>query len=563
MNEIKCPNCGEVFTVDESGYIAIVEQVKNKEFKKELQERELLLKEANAKEIQLTKIESQKMLDKLRNDSVMEIEKLKSALKTSNQEKENLLNLEKANSRVLLEQSLAESNAEIQKLKIQLEHVEKDKENKLQLADSDAKAQLERNTSELQVEIEKLKVALVTSNQEKENLLNLEKANAKAELEKRLSESLAEIEKLKVLVENAEKDKESQLKLADSNAQVHLEKSTAELMNEIERMKAQLEKVEYEKKMAISAEILKAQTTLSEKENEISLLKNKTDAIEAANELKLKIIEDNYKGKLLEKDEMIGFYKDLKAKQSTKMLGETLEQHCEIAFNQLRATGFQNAYFEKDNDAKTGSKGDFIFRENTENGIEFISIMFEMKNEMDTTSTKKKNEDFFKELDKDRNEKNCEYAVLVSLLEADSDYYNSGIVDVSHKYPKMYVIRPQFFIPMITLLRNAAKNSAQYREQLVEVQNQNIDISNFEEQMIAFKETFGKNVSWASDRFAAAIKNIDDTITLLTKMRENLTMSEKHLNTANNKAQDLSIKKLTKNNPTMAAKFAELELKKK
>jgi len=240
------------------------------------------------------------------------------------------------------------------------------------------------------------------------------------------------------------------------------------------------------------------------------------------------------------------------------MLGETLEQHCEIAFNQIRPAGFQNAYFEKDNDARTGSKGDFIFREETDNGVEFISIMFEMKNEMDTTATKKKNEDFFKELDKDRNEKKCEYAVLVSLLESDSDYYNSGIVDVSHKYPKMYVIRPQFFIPMITLLRNAAKNSAHYREQLVEVQNQNIDISNFEEQMIAFKDSFGKNVMWASERFSDAIKNIDDTIKLLTKMRENLTLSEKHLNTANNKAQDLTIKKLTKDNPTMTAKFAEL-----
>lgn len=521
MSEIKCPKCGEVFTVDESGYIAIVEQVKNSEFQKELKEREKLLKATTDKEVQLAKAEAQMAFDK----------------------------------------TLAESNVEIERLKTLVDSAEKDKENKLELADVNAKANLEKSLSESNAEIERLKALVSASEKEKESQLELEKANARTNLEKSSAESAAEIEKLKAQIENTEKDRDNKLQFADVNAKACVEKNAAELQAEIEKLKGKLDKAEYEKELAISAEVLKGQSLLSEKEKDISSLKYKSENLESAHELKLKLLEDSYKGKLSEKDEQINFYKDLKAKQSTKMLGETLEQHCEIAFNQIRPTGFQNAYFEKDNDASTGSKGDFIFKEETETGIEFISIMFEMKNEMDTTATKKKNEDFFKELDKDRNEKKCEYAVLVSLLESDSDYYNSGIVDVSHKYPKMYVIRPQFFIPMITLLRNAAKNSAQYREQLVEVQNQNIDISNFEEQMIAFKDSFGKNVMWASERFSDAIKNIDDTIKLLTKMRENLTLSEKHLNTANSKAQDLTIKKLTKDNPTMIAKFAEFNSK--
>ena len=241
------------------------------------------------------------------------------------------------------------------------------------------------------------------------------------------------------------------------------------------------------------------------------------------------------------------------------MIGESLEKHCELEFNKLRATGFQNAYFEKDNDAKTGSKGDYIFRESNSDGLEVVSIMFEMKNEADTTSTKKKNEDFLKELDKDRCEKNCEYAVLVSLLEPENELYNSGIVDMSHKFPKMYVIRPQFFIPMITILRNASLNSLQYKQELAVIRNQNIDISNFEESMNEFKEKFARNYEIASKKFKTAIEEIDKTIDHLQKTKEALLSSENNLRLANNKAEDLSIKRLTKNNPTMAAKFAELK----
>ncbi|MCR5144100.1 MAG: DUF2130 domain-containing protein [Lachnospiraceae bacterium] len=263
--------------------------------------------------------------------------------------------------------------------------------------------------------------------------------------------------------------------------------------------------------------------------------------------------------KLKEKDTQIEFYKDLKTKMSTKMIGETLEQHCEIQFNQLRATAFQNAYFEKDNDARSGSKGDYIYRETDENGTEIISIMFEMKNEADETATKHKNEHFFKELDKDRNEKNCEYAVLVSLLESDNELYNAGIVDVSYKYDKMYVVRPQCFIPIITLLRNAALNSLKYKQELAIVRNQNIDISTFEDSLMQFKNDFGRNYEIAHNHFDKAIDEIDKTISHLEKVKKELLGSDNQLRIANNKVDDVSVKKLTKNNPTMQKMFNDLK----
>ena len=273
------------------------------------------------------------------------------------------------------------------------------------------------------------------------------------------------------------------------------------------------------------------------------------------NKLKTQALKEQYEEKIKLKDEQIEYYRDFKAKQSTKMVGESLEQHCDYEFNKIRASAFPNAYFEKDNDARSGSKGDFIFRDMDENGTEFISIMFEMKNETDTTSTKKKNEDFFKELDKDRREKNCEYAVLVSLLEIDNELYNTGIVDVSYKYPKMYVVRPQFFIPIITLLRNAAMNSLEYRQELETIRHQNIDISNFEEKMNLFKEGFSRNYRLASDKFQTAIDEIDKSISHLQKIKDALISSENNLRLANDKAEDLTIKKLTRGNPTMKALF--------
>lgn len=386
MNEIKCPKCGEVFQVDEAGYAAIVRQVHDKEFDKQIRQSEESLKAQQ-----------------------------KSAI-------------------------------------------------------------------ELAVAKERMRIT------EKEN----------------------EIERLKILLDQQKKDSEFEIKIA-----------------------------------------------LQDKEKEIDKLNNEIELNRKNYELQSSSLKEQHIKELEMKDEVIEQYRDFKLKQSTKMIGESLEKHCETEFEKLRATGFRNAYFGKDNDAKTGSKGDYIYKEASDDGIEFISIMFEMKNEADETATKHKNEDFFKELDKDRNEKKCEYAVLVSMLEADNELYNSGIVDVSHRYPKMYVIRPQFFIPMITLLRNAALNSLEYKKELVEIQNRNVDIANFEEALIDFKSKFSYNYEQASKRFKEAIDEIDKSMQHLQKIKDALLASDRQLRLANDKADDLTIKKLTRNNPTMRAKFEE------
>ena len=324
---------------------------------------------------------------------------------------------------------------------------------------------------------------------------------------------------------------------------------------EIEKLNARLSAASTEKKLAVNQANSEKERELAEKDILISKLKGEIASKDNENKLKTQALKEQYEEKIKLKDEQIEYYRDFKAKQSTKMVGESLEQHCDYEFNKIRASAFPNAYFEKDNDARSGSKGDFIFRDMDENGTEFISIMFEMKNETDTTSTKKKNEDFFKELDKDRREKNCEYAVLVSLLEIDNELYNTGIVDVSYKYPKMYVVRPQFFIPIITLLRNAAMNSLEYRQELETIRHQNIDISNVEEKMNLFKEGFSRNYRLASDKFQTAIDEIDKSISHLQKIKDALISSENNLRLANDKAEDLTIKKLTRGNPTMKALF--------
>lgn len=431
MQEIKCPKCGEVFQVDESGYSAIVQQVRDKEFSKELKSREAQFE--------------------LEKDNAVQLAKLA---------------------------------------------IEKDYSEKLTQKDS---------------EIAKLKADITT-----------EQISKKSEISETIAQKDKEIIELKNQLATFDKDKELEL---------------TKLVN-------------------------KMNTELSEKDTCIAKLNNEKELTQKESQLKEQSLKDQYEEKLRFKDEEIARYKDFKAKLSTKMVGESLEQHCEIEFNKLRATGFQKAYFEKDNDAKTGSKGDYIYRESDPEGGEFISIMFEMKNEMDSTSTKKKNEDFLKELDKDRKEKKCEYAVLVSLLEPENELYNSGIVDMSHRYPKMYVIRPQFFIPIITLLRNASLNSLEYRKELAVIKAQNIDVSNFEAQMNDFKEKFAKNYELASRKFKTAIEEIDKTIDHLQKTKEALLSSENNLRLANNKAEDLTIKRLTRNNPTMEAKFAELKSEK-
>ena len=376
--------------------------------------------------------------------------------------------------------------------------------------------------------------------------------------------------------EQYENDKKQAIKLAENELEkqmteqlkakdLEIIKLREELNNKKQLEETVLEntkiKTANEYKEEIANLNLKIKELENEKDKNISNLKNQIELDNKEYALKEKNLKDVYENKLKDKDEMIAYYKDMKARQSTKMIGESLEVHCNNEFNTLRPL-FPNAYFEKDNDAKSGSKGDFIFRDYDDEKTEVVSIMFEMKNEADMTATKHKNEDFFKELDKDRREKNCEYAVLVSLLEIDNDYYNTGIVDVSHRYPKMYVIRPQFFIPLITLIRGAALNSLKYKKEMITLQNQNIDISHFEENMNAFKSGFARNYRLASEKFSKAIDEIDKTIDHLQKTKEALLSSDKNLRLANNKAEELTIKKLTANSPTMAKLFEEENIKK-
>ncbi|WP_448919357.1 DUF2130 domain-containing protein [Eubacterium sp.] len=354
-------------------------------------------------------------------------------------------------------------------------------------------------------------------------------------------------------------EKESAIRLANVQNEKDLQEKISEKNSIITQLKSSLEQKENEKELAIAKAVAEKETELNKKEIELSELKSKIENSESQYALKERTLKEGFDTQLKLRDDEIERLKDFKAKQSTKMVGESLEQYCHDEFNKIRMTAFPNAYFEKDNDSRTGSKGDFIYRECDENGVELISIMFEMKNEMETTATKHKNENFFKELDKDRKEKKCEYAVLVSLLEADSDYYNAGIVDVSYQYEKMYVVRPQCFIPIITLLRNASLNSLKYKQELETVRNQNIDITNFENSLIDFKNDFSYNVEQAHKRFEEAIKGIDKTIESLTNIRKSLTKSDDQLKRANNKVDGVTIKKLTKGNPTMAAKFEELK----
>jgi len=420
MQEIKCPNCGEVFQVDEAGYAAIVRQVRDDEFNREIMQREKAM------------------------------------------------------------------------------------------------------------------------HAEKAMAVDLAVAGVKSEKD-------SEIAQLRARLQGSDAARQAALREAEMNRQLELSRKDAE----IERLRSQLRQSETDARLAV-------QSAVQERNAQIVELKSTLEQEKLAAQLRAKSLADQHRLEISQKEEQIAYYRDFKAKQSTKMVGESLEMHCLTEFNKIRALAFQRATFEKDNDARSGSKGDFIYRESSEEGIEFLSIMFEMKNEMDTTATKHKNEDFFKELDKDRREKNCEYAVLVSLLEGDSELYNGGIVDVSYRYPKMYVIRPQFFIPMITLLRNAALSSLEYRTELEAVRRQNIDITNFENEMNDFKLKFSKNYELSSRRFKEAIDEIDKTIIHLQKTKDALLSSVNNLRLANNKAMDLSIKRLTKNNPTMQQKFAEI-----
>lgn len=438
MERLKCPHCGEVFEIDESGYADIVRQVRDREF----------------------------------------------------------------------QQELARQNQAAQR----------DLEKSVKLALSEAEAKAQKTLQEREEELTKLRAQLSSQDAAAKDAVRI----ARIEAEKALSDELHRKETA----------------LAGLQAQLEASVQARELAVANVKAEAAEREKELEKLVAAAKE------------------KEKADQMELA--LREKSLQEKFELKLQEKEDQIAYYKDLKTRMSTKMLGETLEQHCQNSFNQVRAIGFQGAYFEKDNTiSRSGSKGDFIFRDYDESGLEYISIMFEMKNENETTATKHKNTDFLKELDKDRNEKGCEYAVLVSMLEADNEMYNAGITEV-YQYEKMYVIRPQFFIPLITLLRNAAKHSLLYKQELEKVKNQNLDVSRFEEKLFDFKDKFGRNYRLASEKFTAAVEEIDKTISHLQKVKENLLSSERNLRLANAKLEDLSVKKLTRGNPTMQQKFAEL-----
>ena len=489
MQEIRCPNCGEVFQVDESGYAQIVQQVRDKEFEKEAQRRAEELEKAKNGELEIIRMQYE--------------QKLKSALS----EKQD---------------DITDKDKRIAELTAKLDNAESE-----------------------------TKLAVANAVRERENSFGEETRKA----QKTISDKDMEIARLAARLAQAENEKALAVDKA-SNAK-NGELNEKEIR--IKQLELQLEQAQSLQQAAIEKANSENALMLAKKDNEISALHSKLENKDNETALKCRAIEEKYATELKNKDELIEQYKDFKARLSTKMVGETLEQHCMIQFNSLRMSAFPNAYFDKDNDARSGSKGDFIFREASDDGIEFISIMFEMKNEMDTTATKHKNEDFFRELDKDRNEKGCEYAVLVSMLEADNEFYNAGIVDVSYKYPKMYVIRPQFFIPIISLLRNAARNSLEYKRELAMAKAQQVDLTNFESNINEFKRTFSRNYQLASDKFKTAIDEIDKTIQHLQKTKDALLSSENNLRLANNKAEEqLSIKRLTKNAPSIREEFEKL-----
>ena len=378
-----------------------------------------------------------------------------------------------------------------------------------------------------------------------------------ADIAKQIKDHLFD-EEIQKRLSIAEREKESAVKLAEATIKNSLQDTIQKKENEIAQIKAQLDNAEIQKKLSVTEAIQKIEKERDALVNEVKTKELEKQNLESTLKQQFTTELQNKEAIIKYKEEEIARVKDMKAKLSTKMIGETLELHCENEFNKLRPTAFPKAYFEKDNDARSGSKGDYIYKEFDEQGNEIISIMFEMKNEADTTASKKRNDDFIKELDKDRTEKKCEYAVLVSMLESESELYNTGIVDVSYKYPKMYVVRPQFFIPIITLLRNAAMSSMQYKSELALVRSQNIDITHFEDKMNKFKEGFARNYDLASRKFNEAIDGIDKTIKELEKTKTALLSSENNLRLANEKTEDLTIKKLTHNNPTMKAKFEDL-----
>ena len=523
MNEIKCPHCGQVFTIDESGYAALLQQVRDAEFQKEVGERQKMLEQQRLQELQLAKSEAEGRLQKEMAARDTSIAQLQEQLKSQKQAAE-----------AALRQANEAAQAQVRQLQEQA-----------QAQRQMSQAEYERRLAEAQA-ADKARIAQL----EQAAAAQAQQAKAERQLAVREAQDAAagEAEKLRAQLQQAQSDKE--LAVAEARAQAEKERDVLSAQLQQAEAKQQLELASVRGQLERERDDLAAQVKVVQAEKQQM---EATAAAQLAAELKAR---DEM---IRMKDEEIARVKDMKARLSTKMVGESLERHCETEFNRLRAAAFPRAYFEKDNAVADGTKGDYIFRETDNDGLEVVSIMFEMKNESDESVNRHKNEDFLKKLDADRKKKGCEYAVLVTMLEPENELYNEGIVDMSYRYPKMYVIRPQFFIPIISILRNAALNAQAYKAELAQVRAQNIDITHFEEQMEDFKAKFGRNYELASRKFATAIDEIDKTIDHLQKTKDALLSSDRNLRLANDKAQDLTIKRLTRKNPTMAAKFAELE----
>src|SRR5450830_1354863 len=530
MHEIICPHCAKAFKIDEAGYANILKQVHDSEFEQQLHERLELAEKDKRNAIELAQAKIASEMQRAATIKDVEIQELKTKLDG-----------EEVARKLAVAEALSLVERDRDALSNELEQAKNEKQTASQLAEVRLANELQRTASTKDAEIQELRAKL-----------------AGEEMARKLAvaEALSIVEKdrdaLSNELEQAKNDKQTASQLAEAKLANELQRTTTTKDAEIQALKAKLDAIEVSQRLAITEAV-------GAVEKERDDLKGSVARAELEKQLAEKSLKDKYETQIKDRDDAIERLRDMKARLSTKMVGETLEQHCETEFNRIRATAFPRAYFEKDNDARTGSKGDYIFRDSDETGTEIVSIMFEMKNEGDRTATKNKNEDFLKELDKDRAEKGCEYAVLVSLLEPESELYNTGIVDVFHRYPKMYIVRPQFFLPMITLLRNASMNSLKYKSELALVKAQNVDVTNFENELETFKTAFGKNYELASKRFQTAIDEIDKSIDHLQKTKEALLGTDRNLRLANDKAQDVTIKKLTRDNPTMAGKFAELK----
>ena len=530
MNQITCPKCGTVINLDESDYEGIVRQVRDDQFVHEVEERAASLRREHEQALELARSQAKAELDRVMATQKAELQE---ALARSSAKLQEV----KARSASELQEARAASAAALQQAQsagaAQLAKEQSERAAELMRVRAEADARVAELSAKLESAVEERESAVRVAAQRERMVAQQDAADQKEELREQLAARDAQIASLKAQLDAGATQRDLAVTQAVTEARTTFEEERAKLARDLDAARFELSHEQ--------------EVRAAEKQQ-----------IETAHALEIEQARKSAQDLIRYKDEEIERLRDMKARLSTKMVGETLEQHCETQFNQLRATAFPHAYFEKDNDASDGTKGDFIFRECDEAGNEIVSIMFEMKNENDTTATKHKNEDFFKKLDSDRKKKGCEYAVLVTLLEPESELYNTGIVDVSYRYEKMYVIRPQFFIPMITLLRNAAMNALAYKQELELVRQQNIDVTEFEEKLLGFQEGFNRNYDLASRKFQTAIDEIDKTILHLQKTKDALVSSENNLRLANNKAQDLTIKRLTRNNPTMKAAFEAL-----